>query len=413
METTTDTATTTICTVTWDATPPPGGVPGYQHKLSFVEALLNAKAHLPATIQPRIQVTVGSNVAAIIAILPQFVFTAGVLGVGPLLSGSLLMFDITESTVMDGNTAILHGAGVVALVRVSNNGVESRPDNEQTRAEDRAAEAEEAANAASPSPADLEISIVTSPEVVEGVAVPRYALNISGVGLLPIEPLVVESSLSVDVLSGAIATLARYAFNRNRLTPSEAVFGFAAWLTTRDRPVALGSNHDAAVAAELCNRFISTNNLGDCRPDWNQVLKHPETTDDDRAQLQLPPLAAVDLMAAFVSWALVELACPQLMELAMKFSAANGFEPSKLTPDDLKRRIKLPDTSGETDVFNRLEREHSELQVRCLKLSDFLESPKFETLPDEAKRLLTRQHGIMLDYASVLSDRIAVMLENR
>lgn len=38
-------------------------------------------------------------------------------------------------------------------------------------------------------------------------------------------------------------------------TPSEAVLGFAAWLTTRNEPVTFGATHDAAPAAELVEQF--------------------------------------------------------------------------------------------------------------------------------------------------------------
>jgi len=49
------------------------------------------------------------------------------------------------------------------------------------------------------------------------------------------------------------------------MTASESVFGFAAWLTTRDEAVTMGATHDAAIAAELVKQWVDTNGLEDPR----------------------------------------------------------------------------------------------------------------------------------------------------
>jgi hypothetical protein len=46
-----------------------------------------------------------------------------------------------------------------------------------------------------------------------------------------------------------------------KMTASEAVYGFAAWLTCRQEAITLGATHDAAPAADLVKRWCDTNNL--------------------------------------------------------------------------------------------------------------------------------------------------------
>ena len=62
----------------------------------------------------------------------------------------------------------------------------------------------------------------------------------------------------------------------HKLTPAEALYGFAGWLTCRDVPVTLSSHHDAWIAAELAVAFCKENGLGDVsREDWYKFLKLP------------------------------------------------------------------------------------------------------------------------------------------
>lgn len=51
----------------------------------------------------------------------------------------------------------------------------------------------------------------------------------------------------------------------DRITASEAVFGFAAWLTMHKQIVSFGANVDCAPAAELAGKWIKENNLPDPR----------------------------------------------------------------------------------------------------------------------------------------------------
>lgn len=62
-----------------------------------------------------------------------------------------------------------------------------------------------------------------------------------------------------------------------KLTATEALYGFAGWLTSRDEPVTLSGNHDAGVAADLVAKFVKENDLGDVSSeDWHKFLKHPK-----------------------------------------------------------------------------------------------------------------------------------------
>lgn len=50
-------------------------------------------------------------------------------------------------------------------------------------------------------------------------------------------------------------------FTKPRITPSEALYGFMAWLTTRDEPVTLSAKHDASIAARLIDSWLKANKL--------------------------------------------------------------------------------------------------------------------------------------------------------
>ncbi len=60
-----------------------------------------------------------------------------------------------------------------------------------------------------------------------------------------------------------------------QLSGSEAVYGFAAWLTCRDEPVKASARHDAAVWAELVDEFCKVNRLVKPRKMWAELLTHP------------------------------------------------------------------------------------------------------------------------------------------
>lgn len=59
------------------------------------------------------------------------------------------------------------------------------------------------------------------------------------------------------------------------LSGSEALYGFAAWLTCRKKRVVLSAADNAGVAADLVAEFCKTNGLKEPRPNWTDWLTHP------------------------------------------------------------------------------------------------------------------------------------------
>lgn len=59
---------------------------------------------------------------------------------------------------------------------------------------------------------------------------------------------------------------------RESLSPSEAVYGFAGWLTTRDEPVTLSGHHNAAIAAELVDEYVKKQGFEEPRENWHEEL---------------------------------------------------------------------------------------------------------------------------------------------
>ncbi len=62
----------------------------------------------------------------------------------------------------------------------------------------------------------------------------------------------------------------------DKLTASEAVFGFCAWLTTRRETTTMSDTDDAAPIVELIKKFCDTNKLDEPRSDWHKELIHPK-----------------------------------------------------------------------------------------------------------------------------------------
>ena len=59
------------------------------------------------------------------------------------------------------------------------------------------------------------------------------------------------------------------------LNASEAVYGFAAWLTTRAEKTIMSASDDAAPIAELVKRFCEENSLPEISEQWPLNLIHP------------------------------------------------------------------------------------------------------------------------------------------
>lgn len=56
-------------------------------------------------------------------------------------------------------------------------------------------------------------------------------------------------------------------------TPSEAVYAFAGWLTSRDEPITFSSRHDAGEPARLVEAFCKSQGFADPRHEYTKLLK--------------------------------------------------------------------------------------------------------------------------------------------
>ena len=93
-----------------------------------------------------------------------------------------------------------------------------------------------------------------------------FGFNIAdGGGFLPISDLISKSKVELVNIC-----------TENKLTASEAVYGFAAWLTCRTEKTIISSSDDAGGIATLVNKFCEENNLDDPRDDYHKILKHPK-----------------------------------------------------------------------------------------------------------------------------------------
>ena len=60
-----------------------------------------------------------------------------------------------------------------------------------------------------------------------------------------------------------------------QLSGSEALYGFVAWLTTREEEITLGSTKDCGAIPNLIDEFCQINQLSDPREAWSELLTHP------------------------------------------------------------------------------------------------------------------------------------------
>jgi hypothetical protein len=66
----------------------------------------------------------------------------------------------------------------------------------------------------------------------------------------------------------------------NCLSASEAVYGFAGWLTTRKEQSVFSATDDTAPAARLCGEFIAANSLPEPREGWEWKIEHPKDSEE-------------------------------------------------------------------------------------------------------------------------------------
>ena len=61
---------------------------------------------------------------------------------------------------------------------------------------------------------------------------------------------------------------------------SEAIYGFASWLTTRHERTVISSKDDASVIADLVAEFCKANRFAEPRAGWADALIHPAARDE-------------------------------------------------------------------------------------------------------------------------------------
>lgn len=62
----------------------------------------------------------------------------------------------------------------------------------------------------------------------------------------------------------------------DKLSASEALYGFAGWLTTRNEATIMSSKHDCAPVADRIREFCEENNLSEPKTHWEKNLVHPK-----------------------------------------------------------------------------------------------------------------------------------------
>lgn len=62
---------------------------------------------------------------------------------------------------------------------------------------------------------------------------------------------------------------------KQKLNQAEAVFGFAAWLSSRKERIIMSSTDDAGYLADLCDEFCKVNDFPAISSNWPDNLIHP------------------------------------------------------------------------------------------------------------------------------------------
>jgi hypothetical protein len=61
----------------------------------------------------------------------------------------------------------------------------------------------------------------------------------------------------------------------DKLSPSEALFAFGGWLSSKEEVITIGATSDCAVLAEKINEFCEANDLEEPRQDWENNIVYP------------------------------------------------------------------------------------------------------------------------------------------
>lgn len=72
-----------------------------------------------------------------------------------------------------------------------------------------------------------------------------------------------------------------------RITATEALYGFAAWLTCRKEPVTFGAAYNAAPAAQLVSEYVQANGLPGVR---QGIYPHNLTPPEAKGEVNAPSI---------------------------------------------------------------------------------------------------------------------------
>lgn len=59
--------------------------------------------------------------------------------------------------------------------------------------------------------------------------------------------------------------------------PTDALYGFAGWLTLREETLEVGINHNAGPIAELVKEWAEHNGIPDVSPEYPNTFKQPRS----------------------------------------------------------------------------------------------------------------------------------------
>lgn len=68
---------------------------------------------------------------------------------------------------------------------------------------------------------------------------------------------------------------------KHKLSPSEAIFGFTAWLSTREETLLVGSKHECGCLVDLITEFCHINNIEKPRKIFPKNLEMPNMKSKD------------------------------------------------------------------------------------------------------------------------------------
>ena len=103
--------------------------------------------------------------------------------------------------------------------------------------------------------------------------VDEYELALAKSGLMKFDRVQTNSAVAKDFLYSNEDAINKII--NSGMSASEALYGFCGWLTCRDEQTIMSSKDDAAVIAELVDKFCKTNNLSEPKDGWEKELIHP------------------------------------------------------------------------------------------------------------------------------------------